>query len=152
MQVQHTKETFNRRIAPAPLFSLWREVDKLGLSTRDIVQNMLDDNSDFSVDDYRFIHEDDIDKILEDELGSDEYMLGCFNAWFLADILDIDLDVIEAMQKAEAFEAIGKLVISMGKLHDLAKGYRNADGYGHHFSSYDGSEEQIGDYYIFRQN
>lgn len=108
---------------------------------------------DFEVDNVRFIRADTIDEIQQDELSSDEYMLGCFNAWFIADVLEIDQAVIEAMQKAEAFEAIGKLIISMGKLGELQEAYARADGYGHHFNSYDGNMEEIEidgvDYYVF---
>jgi|GEM_PF-2187799 len=144
-----TQQTQSNTV-PAPVFALWREVAELDLSTRDIVEQMLAEETDFEIDSYRFIRKGYIDDILEEELGSDEYTLGCFNAWFLADVLDIDLDVIEAMQKAEAFEAIGKLVVSMNRLSDLAKAYASADGYGHHFSSYDHSEQEIGEYYVFR--
>jgi|DEB0MinimDraft_3_1074331.scaffolds.fasta_scaffold00790_3 hypothetical protein len=106
--------------------------------------------------DYRVIAASAIDEIMQDELSDDEYILGCFNDWFLASVLDIDVEVIEAMQKAEAFEAIGKLVISMDKLQELQAEYAGADGYGHHFSHYDGSEEEITlggeNYYVFRIN
>ena len=103
--------------------------------------------------DWRFIHEDDIDAIMQDELKSDEYILGCFNDWFLANILDIDVDVIQAMQKSEAFEAIGKLVISMGKIEELQSEYVQADGYGHHFGSYDGETYELNGqpYYAFKR-
>jgi hypothetical protein len=117
---------------------------------REAVEHITIESNDFEAGNHRFIHEDDIDEIMQDELSSDEYILGCFNDFFLADVLDIDINVIEEMQAAEAFEAIGKLVISLGKLGELQQQYVSADGYGHHFSSWDGSEEQLGDYYIFR--
>lgn len=108
---------------------------------------------DFEVNGVRFVRDDAIDQIQQDELASDEYILGCFNADFLADVLGIDQEVIEAMQKAEAFEAIGKLIISMGKLEALQQAYASADGYGHHFNGYDFSEEEISidgvDYHVF---
>lgn len=110
---------------------------------REVVQNALDGEPDFEVDDVRFISDDKIDGIQQEELGDDEYTLGCFNAWFLAGILEIDQDVIEAMQKAEAYEAIGKLIKSMNKIHELQQAYACADGYGHHFNGYDFSEEKI---------
>ena len=102
--------------------------------------------------DWRFIREDAIDGIMQDELASDEYILGCFNDWFLADALDMDIDVIQAMQKAEAYEALGKLVISTGKLQELQEKYVQADGYGHHFAHYDGFEESLSTqpYYAFK--
>ena len=101
---------------------------------------------------WRFIREDAIDEIMQDELMFDEYILGCFNASFLASVLDIDIDVIEAMQKAEAFEAIGKLVNSMNKLEELQAEYVKADGYGHHFAHYDGHECALRSqpYYAFK--
>ena len=101
---------------------------------------------------WRFIREDAIDSIMQDELRSDEYILGCFNDTFLAHVLDIDIDVIQAMQKAEAFEAIGKLVLSTGKLKELQEEYVFADGYGHHFGHYDGYEYNLSSqpYYAFK--
>jgi len=110
---------------------------------REVIENVLKYENDFTVDDVRFIAASVIDEIQQDELASDLYCLGCFNAPFLADVLDIDCDVIEAMQEAEAFEAIGKLIISMGKLEELQADYSRYDGYGHHFNSYNGGEEEI---------
>jgi len=112
---------------------------------RDVFEALNDPSTDqdFTVDGVRFISSDQIDQTQQDELSSDLYCLGCFNEWFLADILDIDVDVIQAMQKAEAFEALGKLIISMDKLPDLQSAYASSDGYGHHFNGYDGSEEEF---------
>ena len=89
---------------------------------------------------WRFIRHDVIDDIMQDELSSDEWLLGAFNDYFLADVLDVDVDVIQSMQKAEAFEALGKLIISTGRLEELQEKYVSSDGYGHHFAHYDGYE------------
>lgn len=110
---------------------------------REVVKEVESGSSDFEVDGVRFINSADIDRIQQDELSGDPYILGCFNAWFLASILEIDQDVIEAMQEAEAFEALGKLILSMDKLSELQQEYASADGYGHHFNHYDGSEEEL---------
>ena len=110
---------------------------------REATQAIVDGRSDFEVDGVRFINSDSIDKIQQSEISSDLYCLGCFNDWFIADITEIDVDVIQAMQKAEAFEAIGKLIISLGKLEELQAAYASSDGYGHHFNNYDGNEEEL---------
>lgn len=126
----------------------WREV--VTMLAPCFVSGMV---SDFEVDEVRFINSNDIDSIMRDELSSDEYILGCFNAGFLASVLDIDIEVIDAMQQAEAYEAIGKLVLSLGKLEELQHDYVMADGYGHHFNHYDGGEEELSVcgtlYYVF---
>jgi hypothetical protein len=101
---------------------------------------------------WRFIREDHIDQTMQDELADDTYLLGCFHADFLARILDIDLDVIEAMQKAEAFDALGKLILSLGKLEQLKSEYADADGYGPHFAHYDSETHELTSqpYYSFK--
>lgn len=131
-------------------FEYGRYAKSLAIDVREFLENVSDGERDFTVNDYRFIREDAIDEVMQEELASDEYLLGCFNAWFLSDILGISQDVIEAMQKAEAFDAIGKLVIDLDKLEQLQTAYASADGYGHHFNTWDGSEDQIGEYYVFR--
>lgn len=110
---------------------------------REVVSNIEQGLSDFEVDNVRFINSDDIDSIQCEELQNDLYCLGCFNAWFIAEHIDIDQDVIEAMQKADAFEAVGKLIVSLDKLEEFQQGYSSADGYGHHFNHYDFGEKEL---------
>ncbi len=101
------------------------------------------DSDDFEVNNVRFIAGAKIDEIQQQELESDLYILGCFNASFLSTILDVDADVIEAMQQAESFEAIGKWIVQTGKLEELQQDYASLDGYGHHFNSYDFGEVEM---------
>jgi hypothetical protein len=107
---------------------------------------------DMSFGDVRLILKSEIDAIQCEELESDLYTLGCFNAWFIADVLDLDTETIESMQQAEAYEGIGKLIMNCNKIDELQEEYVRHDGYGHHFSSYDGEEHEAGEYYIFRVN
>lgn len=82
---------------------------------------------------YRLIHEDDIEEIFADEVR--QTIEDCYDMenltdrdkiGFLADHIEVDWEgVVSAC------------------LHD---------GYGHQFSSYDGSEYEAGGYYIFRNN
>jgi len=120
---------------------------------REVVENLNNLSDDFEVNNVRFINASDIDRIQQAELEGDLYCLGCFNAWFLAGVTGIDAEVFEAMQKAEAYEAIGKLIVSLGTLEDLQQEYARQDGYGHHFNRYDGNEETLvidgTTYYVF---
>lgn len=134
------------------LLKFARFANALSIDVREVCQNILDDEVDFEVDGYRFIHEDSIDEIMQDEIGSDEYVLGGYNATFLADATDISLEVFESMQNAGAYEAVGKLVKDLDKLFEVQQSAVAWDGYGQHFSHYDGSEESCEDYHVFRVN
>ncbi len=113
-------------------------------SWRDVIEEATSASAvDFEVENVRFILASSIDSIQQEELESDLYVLGCFNADFLAPILDIDIEAIQEMQKAEAYTAIGTLIVKMGKLEEVQEGYASADGYGHHFNRYDFGEDEI---------
>ena len=110
---------------------------------REVVENITNGETDFEVNNVRFINDDSILEILADELGSDEYVLGAFNASFLADVTGLPLIVFEALQKADAYQAAGEIVIALNKLEELAEAYASADGYGHHFNLYDFYEQEL---------
>ena len=134
-------------------FSEIKEVRELvGHNWRDVVESISMEEDDFEVDLHRFIRMDKIDEIQQNELSWEPYLLGCFTDWFLAGILNLDIDVIKELQKAEAYEALGKMVLSMDKLEELQEQYVSCDGYGHHFAHYDHNEHELGDYYAFRVN
>ena len=83
-------------------FSEIKEVRELvGHNWRDVVESISMEEDDFEVDLHRFIRMDKIDEIQQNEIGEDGYLMGCFNSWFLAEILDIDQDIIDEMQKKE---------------------------------------------------
>ncbi len=107
-------------------------------------KNMLDAKDDFEVDNVRFISEDSIDKNLNGS-SRKRWILSSryFSTWALSNATGISSEVFEAMQKVEAYEAIGKLVIDLDKVSDLAQILVKYDGYGHHFNNHDGNEEEI---------
>ncbi len=119
-----------------------------------VINSILSDDNDFEIDGYRFIHEDDIDEIQCDELKSDTYILGCFNADFLADIIPIPYKAIIAMQKADCYSELGE--ICEDYISEIQREYSRLDGYGHHFSHYDSNTIEdilsISGYYVFRVN
>jgi len=121
---------------------------------REVIEELKDDKDDFEVAGYRFIHKDSIDKIQQEELARDEYVLGCFFPSFLAKYVGLCADTVEKLQKAEAFEAIGEMVISKGTIAALQAEYVSCDGYGHHFAHYDGNEYDLDncDFFAFRVN
>ena len=117
---------------------------------KEILQNMLDENDDFEVSGYRFINKNSIDEIMKDELLSDTYVLGCCTSWFIAEILDLDSDIIEKAQKEENFVLLGELMAK--QIDEVQEKMVQYDGYGHHFGHYDGDENETNEYYYFRIN
>lgn len=120
--------------------------------TREILEYLIEGESDFNIGGYRFIHYDHIDRIMQDELSNDNYVLGCFNADFLSGILGIDADIIKGMQGAGNYEHVGMLVQDLGKLKELQAQHASLNSYGVHFGIHDGNYSEIEDYYIFRVN
>ena len=117
---------------------------------QEILEQMETGEDEFEYGNYRFINEEAIDDILTEELSSDTYILGCFNDWFIADITGLGIDAVTKAQKDESYELLGELMLQ--HIDEVVDEYISSDGYGHHFSGYDGSEELIGDYYMFRVN
>ena len=111
-------------------------------SWRKVLEQALSGNDDFEVDNVRFIADEAIDDIQADEMEADAYILGCFNAYSIAEATDWPVALIEAAQKGEAYEEIGD-AMSREQIEKLQQIYSRADGYGHHFNGYDFSEEEI---------
>ena len=140
----------------APL-SFIRTMKDHGEDIRDMLETIVDTGRlprDWTGDRFRVIHKDDIDDIMIDELESDEYIMGCFNASFLGRWLDEEL--VTALQEGEKFEALGRWLIDMDYVsgpHGIAAEYAAADGYGHHFAHYDHNmDEQAGGWLVFQTN
>ena len=128
--------------------------NELDIDFRELTEQITDKNGDFEIDNYRFIKVSEIDTIQQDELKSDLYSLGCFIDWFIADNTNLSLKVVQALQKAEAFEELGELMLD--DIETLQSEYVRMDGYGHHFGRYDGNEYEITlndvEYYYFKIN
>lgn len=94
------------------------------------------DDSDFTVDfgriEYRIISDDKIEAIHRREI--EEQVDDCYDL-------------------AKVRKAMGGVGMYLTFDYDaLASAARISDGYGHHFSSYDGEELEVGNYHIFRVN
>jgi len=127
---------------------------ELDIDFKELIGQLVDESDDFEIEDYRFIKVSEIDTIQQDELKDDLYILGCFNADFIADNTDLSFKVVQALQKAKAFEELGELIVD--DIETIQSEYSRLDGYGHHFGRYDGNEYEITlndiDYYYFRTN
>jgi len=123
---------------------------------RKAIEMVNSDEVDFTIDNFKFIDANEIDDIQQDELASDPYVLGCFNDWFIADNTDLNLEIVQALQKAGKYEAIGEHIINHGFVPKIQENYVSYDGYGHHFNPYDGSEINVSicerEFYVFRLN
>ena len=123
---------------------------------REIIENVDNEVNDFEVDNVRLILASDIDAIQAEELTNDLYCLGCFNASFISEQTGIDEDLIQIIQDSEGFEKLGEHIEKNCDMVEFAQSYSSVDGYGHHFNSYDGGEDEITingkDYFVFDQH
>lgn len=124
--------------------------DNIKSVCEDINNGEVDFNLEIEGGEVRIIREDSIDAIQVEELEGDTYILGCFDADFIANVTNIPLEMITACQESEVFDAVGKAIVSLGFVDDLQQAYVNADGYGHHFAGYDCEQHNTGDFLIFR--
>lgn len=132
---------------------VYSDVKTLFIDVADAMDGDNDFNVDFDGREYRVIANDEIASVMADELSGDEYILGCFNADFLSGIIGIPSDAVQRIQNADCFEAIGMIITADSeKLERLVDDYISADGAGHHFSSYDGSETDTGEFTVFCVN
>ncbi|NET30673.1 MAG: hypothetical protein F6K19_01545 [Cyanothece sp. SIO1E1] len=128
------------------LKSLYNDLLNIGFTNeeiREFIENIGEEQEDFSIDEIRVISKDYIGEVLENELSQDPYILGCFNDWFIAKHSDLSIDIVKALQEADKYEVIGKHLIDNDNVEDLASAYASADGYGDYFNSYDYREEEI---------
>ena len=128
--------------------------NELDIDFRELTEQITDENDDFEIDNYRFIKVSEIDTIQQNELKDDLYVLGCFSDQFIADNTDLSLKVVQALQKAEAFEELGELIVD--DIETIQSEYVRMDGYGQHFGRYDGNEHETVlnnvEYYYFKIN
>lgn len=132
---------------------VYSDVKALFVDVADAMDGDNDFNIDFDGREYRVIANDEIASVMADELSGDEYVLGGFNADFLSGIIGIPSDAIQKIQNADCYEALGMIITADSeKLGKLVDDYISADGAGHHFSAYDGSETDAGDFTVFCVN
>ncbi len=113
---------------------------------REVVKEITYNSDDFEVDNVRFIKSDSILSIMVDEIFGDDYILGCFNASFIAENSSLNYELVSACQESEAFDAIGKALndtLDQDEKESFCESYASADGYGHHFNGYDFGEEEF---------
>jgi hypothetical protein len=105
--------------------------------------------------DWIAIREDTIDDVLQEDLSSEPYLLGSFNANCIAEATGWPLFLIELAKECEHYEKIGN-EMTEAHVHKLVELYVQSDGYGNHFARYDGNEHlrgfnhTIGNFYFFR--
>jgi len=112
-----------------------------GIDKRELFDNIVNDENDFEVDNYRFIKESEVLDEAVNMYKGYSYLLGCFNDWFIADNTNIPLRAVQALQKAEAFEELGEL-IQENDLDAFIEEYARLDDWGHVFGSYDGNNDE----------
>ena len=134
---------------------IYNFAQEMGIEEREVLENILNSEDDFEVNNYRFIDVSMIDEIQEEELKQDLYILGCFTDWFIADNTNLSLKVVQALQKAECYSDLGELMLPY--VDNIQREYSSMDGYGHYFAHYDHNEHELNnvngkDYLVFRIN
>jgi hypothetical protein len=120
----------------------------------------VDDISEASYGDNNFDAEGGEYMVLTDDEADDrakEYIkdsLWAFNASFLSDFTGLPIVVFEALQPQceSANDAIEQIIEQGDGLDDFVEQAISADGRGHFMSSYDGEENEEGEYFIYRTN
>jgi hypothetical protein len=100
---------------------------------------------------YRVLTDDEADEACKEYV---EQSLWAFNASFLSGETGIDDSVFEALaDKCEgANDAVRSIIDGTCGFDDFVKTAVAADGRGHFMNTYDGNEDEYGDYYIYRTN
>jgi hypothetical protein len=113
---------------------------------REVIAEIENGYDDFEVNNVRFIKDSAILSVMTDEIFSDDYILGCFNASFIADNSSLNYALVKACQDAEAYQAIGQALnetMTDSEKESFCEEYARADSYGHHFNHYDGNSEEL---------
>jgi hypothetical protein len=131
----------------------------LRLTNKATVQAFIDNDCERALSDqYVVITEEDARERAYELYRDDYYILGSFQPWFIADFICLDTFTIEALQRAELHEAIGKTIINHGDYEAMIDAFIDFDGWGHVLNSYDGDFKELYDseeditYIILRMN
>jgi len=128
----------------------------LDICKHDLLENIQNKETNFEVDNYTFLTENEaLDEVVNMYEGNED-LLGSFYASFIDDYILLDIDDIIALQEAEQYQVIGKLILNSGKISEMMEEYIRLDGYGHALNSYDGNYEELNinnvDYIVYRNN
>lgn len=139
------------------VFETIREIkEETGLNRAEVLAVLRDMevSDDITQGQFRFIDSSSIDDIMCGEMESCEYTLGCYSAGAIADATCWPVSLIEAAQKGEEFEKIGREIVDGGHTGELQELVSKYDGYGPHFAHYDGEEREItvgrATWYVFK--
>jgi hypothetical protein len=113
---------------------------------REVIAEIENGYDDFEVNNVRFIKNSAILSVMTNEIFSDDYVLGCFNASFIADNSSLNYALVKACQDAEAYQAIGQALNETmidSEKESFCEEYARLDSYGHHFNHYDSNSEEL---------
>lgn len=91
---------------------------------------------------WRFIRQGHEVEIAVEELKNCE-SLGYFNASFLVAHTTLSMDIIEALQEAEKWDALSTHIAAHSDLNALVEDYFSQDSSGHHFAHYDHETHEL---------
>ncbi len=119
----------------------------------DLSEGYSDSHFEHGTREYLVLTDSEADKMASEQIGES---LWAFNPSFLAGETGISQDVFEAIQKNDKCEsnnpAIASIIASTCGLSSFVESATGADGRGHFLSSYDGEENEEGEFFIYRTN
>jgi len=108
---------------------------------------------DYGNQEYLVLTESEADAMASEQIKES---LWAFDADFLSGKTNIDFQVFEAIQKNERCEsnnpAIASIIVGTCGMDSFVHSAISADGRGHFLSSYDGDENEVGEFFIYRTN
>ncbi len=102
---------------------------------------------------YEVLTEDEAEQAASDAIKES---LWAFNADFLSGETGLDSQVFEEIQKNDRCEsnnpAIASIIVGTCGMDVFVQSAISADGRGHFLSTYDGEENEVGEFFIYRTN
>lgn len=119
---------------------------------KEVAEKIINEKDFFEVDNYKFISENEIDKLMIKELDADPWEIGYIDRKILSDSTTLSIEIIDFLKESSKENLIGNHIIENSEVKLLQKNYVKNCGYNAYFSDgYNIDYEKLLDvgYYAF---